>query len=375
MKTSCQPGLPALAGVISTPVSRIDPQYRPAWDGFSPAAQQALASYYLPHRSRQPWLGPTRPRLIKWYCPFADQARFPTGHRYCINVYTGCAHGCRYCYATGYGPEEAGCKKDFPRLLAADLADLEQFDVPPAPVHISNSTDPFQPLELAARHTLMTLEAVLAHRRRFTTVVILTRNPLLATRPEYLRLLQSLNCSARVPGGQAAVPGGIQVEVSLAFWREAARTFWDPHAPSVQERIEGLRVLRNAGLPVILRIDPLFPRSDARIRAGKFGLVEAQSAEDLEQLVLLARELQAVRVVYSTVKIVKPRYRALDGPRLGLKHFCEELAAGGKLPFRGGSWRLPGEYAQAAVVEPFLEVCDRLTMPAAFCMANLLATH
>jgi hypothetical protein len=126
---------------------------------------------------------------------------------------------------------------------------------------------------------------------------------------------------------------------------------------------------------VILRIDPLFPRSDARIRAGKFGLVEAQSAEDLEQLVLLARELQAVRVVYSTVKIVKPRYRPLDGPRLGLKHFCEELVAGEKLPFRGGSWRLPGQYAQAAVVEPFLKVCDRLSMPAAFCMANLLATH
>ena len=65
---------------------RVDPKYRPVWDAYPPEQQAALAAYFLPHNSQKPVLGPTRPRVVKWYCPFAAQCDFPSGQRYCINV-------------------------------------------------------------------------------------------------------------------------------------------------------------------------------------------------------------------------------------------------------------------------------------------------
>ena len=174
-------------------VSRIDERFRPVWESLPPDHRTALTRYFLPHKSSKESLAPTRPRLIKWYCPFASQASFPSGHRYCINTYTGCAHRCRYCYAAGYEPDEPNAKRDFASKLAKDLADLERFDVSPAPVHLSNSTDPFQQeLEVRFGHTKLALEGLLAHRRRFSTVTILTKNPGLAARHDYVQILATL---------------------------------------------------------------------------------------------------------------------------------------------------------------------------------------
>ena len=316
-------------------LSRIDPRFRPVWEGRSPAEQLALSRYFLPHKSSKPILGPTRPRVIKWYCPFAHQCAFPAGHRYCINIYTGCAHRCLYCYAAAYEPAHAGGKNDFAKALAKDLADLEAFDVPPAPVHISNSTDPFQPLEIRLGDTKRTLEGLLAHRRRFTTVTLLTKNPSLAAQPDYAQLLKAL---AEIPAGhpfahrwQELQHPAAQVEVSMAFWREEAAAFWDPGAPSVASRIAGVRALRSAGIPVVLRIDPLFPRSPLPLEPARslsdFGLAEAQTLADLEQLVAFAAKVGTRHVVYSPAKIVRSRYQALPDAMRKLLDVYRALSA------------------------------------------------
>ena len=363
-------------------ISRIDPRFRPVWEGRPPAEQTALRLYFLPHQSARPILEPSRPRVIKWYCPFAHQGAFPTGHRYCINVYTGCSHRCLYCYAAGYEPAHAGCKRDFARLLAKDLADLERFDVPPAPVHIANSTDVFQPLEVSAGDTNRTLEGLLAYRHRFSTVTILTKNPALAARPDYAQLLRALG---EIPPGhpfaarwQELGQPAVQVEVSLAFWREEAARFWDPGAPGVARRVEGVLALRAAGIPVVLRIDPLFPRSPLPIAPARsltdFGLVEAQTLADLEQLVHLAKVSGVRQVVYSPAKIVRPRWQPLPSALNNLLQVYRALSAPGKPEWRGGSWRLPAPVAERLVAGPFHEICQAAALPAKFCMKSLLET-
>lgn len=363
-------------------VQKIDEKFRPVWTGRPPEEAKALAAYFLPHRSAKPVLKPTRPRMIKWYCPFAAQSDFPTGHRYCINVYTGCAHRCVYCYAAAYMPGEPSQKMNFERLLARDIEDLEQFDVSAAPVHLSNSTDPFQPLEAEAGNTKFALEQVLAHRERFTTVVILTKNPLLPVEHGYLGLFRELGTLPQGhPNSEEFRRLGLPafcVEVSLTFWREEPRSVYDPNAPSIEERKAGIRALAKAGIPIVLRIDPLFPRSplreDSQETLADFGLPEAQTIEDLENLVHFAREMHVRHVVYSPTKIVKPRGRQLSETMQAMRVVYERVASPGRLVWRSNSWRLPPAIATSKVVQPFLEICRREGVRAVHCMQNLIDT-
>jgi tRNA A37 methylthiotransferase MiaB len=81
---------------------RVHPKYSLVFDKICEPERAAVALYFLSHTSEKEVLKVTRPRVIKWYCPFADQRDFPSGHRYSINVYTGCEHECQFCYATGW---------------------------------------------------------------------------------------------------------------------------------------------------------------------------------------------------------------------------------------------------------------------------------
>jgi DNA repair photolyase len=367
-------------GLPAELLARMDERFRPVWSDKPPEYQRALAQYFLPRKSKKAVLSPTRPRVLKWYCPFAHQKVFPSGHRYCINVYTGCAHACEYCYAASYEPAAPSVKRQFGRMLAMDLLDLDACDVPPAPVHLSNSTDPFQPLEDEAGHTRLALEGLLGRRHRFTTVVILTKNPKRIVDLGYCDLLRQLG---RLPDDhprrdefERTGRPAVLVEVSLAFWREDARRLYDPGAPSVDERVEGLRGLRDAGIALVLRIDPLFPGEPLGGGEGvysDYGLVEPQILDDLEQLVLLAHELNVQHVVYSPAKVVQPRGRQLSPVMHAMRKVYQYVSAPRRPVFRGGSWRLPPDL-QDAVTSPLKEMCRRHGIRTKCCMQNLIET-
>lgn len=362
-------------------VEKVDTKYKPVWYNKSQKDQIALAKYFLPHRSSKSVIGPTRPRVLKWYCPFACQKSFSSGHRYCINVYAGCDHKCVYCYAAGYEPEDANIKRSFERLLQMDMDDLERFDVPPAPVHLSNSTDPFQPLEKQFGHTRYALEQILKHRHRFTTVTILTKNPMLPVQLGYIELFKALldhqPDRSMYKDSRRHWPGFV-IEVSLAFWQETARIAYDPGTLTIKQRIEGIRALHRAGIPLVLRIDPLFPRSPITEKPVRdmtnFGLPEAQTIEDLEKLASLAKEIKVKHIVYSTAKIVQPRGRKLSQSMRTLRNVYESFAAPEKLTWRGGSWRLPYAVANEKIIQPFLEICQKKGIATKFCKQNLIET-
>lgn len=340
--------------------ARVDPKYAPVWQGRPASEQAALARYFLPHRSAKDVVGVTRPRVVKWYCPFADQRHFPSGHRYCINVYTGCSHGCVYCYAAGYLAMDANPKADFRRQLLRDFADLDAFDVPPAPIHLANSTDAFQgAMEETHGDTLFTLQQLASHRRRFTTITLLTKNPRLLTRDEYIDVLRELH--------QPAAP--LVLEVSLAFWRESIAKAYDPGAPSIRQRRTAIGKLRQAGLPVVIRVSPTYP-----IGIDPPGQACPQTAEDMDQLAAFAAEVGAVKLVHTPAKIVRPKFGRLHPLMESMLGLYRRLSRPGQPDFKGGSWRLPHPVAERCVVQPLREICARRDVPLDFCMAHLLAT-
>ena len=129
---------------------------------------------------------------------------------------------------------------------------------------------------------------------------------------------------------------------------------------------------------VIGPIDPLFPRSPLPTSSaqclGDFGLPEAQTIEDLEALVCLAREVEVRHVVYSPVKIVQPRGRRLSETMQAVRRAYEAVASPQKLDFHGGSWRLPRQVARDRVVESFLDICRKHGVRAKYCKQNLIET-
>jgi DNA repair photolyase len=339
---------------------RVDAKYAPAWHGKSPRDQAALAWYFLPHKSAKPLLSPTRPRVIKWYCPFADQKHFPSGHRYCINVYTGCSHRCVYCYAAGYVEMQPAAKDGFRKSLLADLDDLDAFDVPAAPMHLSNSTDAFQPLEARAEDTLFTLRQLARRRRHFTTITLLTKNPSLLAGPHYLDALLALHQPLQ----------RVAVEVSLAFWREEIAAAYDPGCPTVAERLAAMADLRRAGIPLVLRISPTYP-----IDLAPDGNPCPQTRGDLENLIAAAAAMGVEMVVHTPAKIVRPKTGPLHPLMESMLTLYRRLAGREGLGFHGGAWRLGPEAARQFVISPVEEICRRSKMPLAFCMHHLLQTR
>ena len=168
----------------------------------------------------------------------------------------------------------------------------------------------------------------------------------------------------------------MRVECSLAFFNDDHRRLLDPAAPSVESRMEALRFLRKEGLPVFLRIDPLFPRDP--LGGGKtmadFGLPDVQPMRDLEGLVSLSRELAAGHIIYSVAKITRPKRGVLPPVMERMKRVYQHLSAGQPLVFHGGSWRLPESIAAALVLRPFLDLCGRYSIPAKPCKTNLITT-
>lgn len=359
---------------------RVHPKYSPVFEKLSEADRAAVALYFLPHTSEKDVLEVTRPRVIKWYCPFADQQEFPSGHRYSINVYTGCQHECQYCYVSGYSAAQPNCKNRFRHDLCKDLEALDACNVPPAPVHLSNSTDPLQPLEQEHRHTLFVLEKLAEHRNRFTTVTLLTKNPAVLMDDRYVQALRRLNelplDHPRRSWFDAHEHPPLRLECSLAFYNDEHRRLLDPAAPSVESRMAALRFLRREGFSVFLRIDPLFPRDP--LSGGKtmadFGLPDVQPMRDLEGLVSFSRELAARHIIYSVAKITRRKQGDLPSVMQRMKHVYQHLSMGQPLVFHGGSWRLPENVAAALVLKPFLELCSRHSILAKPCKTNLITT-
>ena len=202
----------------------------------------------------------------------------------------------------------------------------------------------------------------------------------MAAKGEYIEILKALgNLPADHPKYaefKAKNLPGLVVEISLTFWRDAARAFYEPGAPSVEKRIQGIQTLHDAGIPLVLRIDPLFPRSPFPNgqNLDNFGIPEAQTLKDPKHLVELAAKVNVCHVIYSPVKIVKPRCGKLSDPMQALRQVFQILAANEKLDFHGGSWRLPASVAKEYIADPFLAICRKRNVAAKYCKHSLIET-
>ena len=167
-----------------------------------------------------------------------------------INPYRGCEHGCIYCFARpthaylGYSPgldfeSRLFFKPEAARLLEKELS---RAGYRPAYIQLGANTDPYQPIERKLRITRSVLEVLERFRH---PVGITTKNALVARDADILGRM-----------GQANLAMAAMSVTSLD--RRLARSM-EPRASTPERRLEAIRVLSQAGLPVSVSFAPVIP--------------------------------------------------------------------------------------------------------------------
>lgn len=167
-----------------------------------------------------------------------------------LNPYRGCEHGCAYCYARPtheYLGFSAGVDFESRIMVKADAAALLRAELlkpgyKPATLSLSGVTDPYQPVEKKLRITRSCLE-VLAECRH--PVVLITKNHLITRDIDLLAELARHHATA--------------VYVSITTLDADLAHKLEPRASAPKMRLEAIRMLHEAGIPVGVSTAPIIP--------------------------------------------------------------------------------------------------------------------
>lgn len=172
------------------------------------------------------------------------------GFTYGLNAYRGCEHGCAYCFARPYH-EYLGWSSglDFeskilvklraPELLRAELS-APRWQV--EPIAMSGVTDCYQPAERQFRLSRRCLE-VCAELRH--PIFLITKNALVTRDLDVLQELARYNCVA--------------VHLSVTTLDAELGGKMEPRASRPAARLNAIRELSAAGIPVGVMVAPTIP--------------------------------------------------------------------------------------------------------------------
>jgi DNA repair photolyase len=165
---------------------------------------------------------------------------------YALNPYTGCAHGCSYCYAR-FMKRFSGHKEPWGEFVdikvnAPDLCARELQRKKRGTVWVSGVCDAYQPLEGRYRLTRHCLELLVDAQ---WPVRVQTRSPLVTRDIDVLRRGQD-----------------VEVGFSITTADDRVRVLFEPRAPSIESRLRALDVVHRAGVRTFVMIAPMLPGSE-----------------------------------------------------------------------------------------------------------------
>jgi len=167
-----------------------------------------------------------------------------------LNAYRGCEHGCIYCYARPYHEYlglSAGLdfetrifvKENGPDLLRQEL--LAKSWTPQA-IGFSGVTDPYQPVERRLKLTRGCLEVMAEFRN---PVAVITKSHTVTRDIDLL--------------GQLASHGAAMVMLSITTLDNDVAGVMEPRASRPERRLDAVRALAAAGVPVGVMVAPIVP--------------------------------------------------------------------------------------------------------------------
>jgi DNA repair photolyase len=167
-----------------------------------------------------------------------------------INPYRGCEHGCVYCFARpthafqGLSPGLDFETKIFVKPNAPELLEkeLRAPNYVPRTIALGANTDPYQPVERRFRITRGILEVL---NRANHPVGIVTKSALVT---------RDLDILTQMADRQLA-----KVAISITTLDPKLARRMEPRAASPAKRLETVRILAEAGIPVSVLVAPIIP--------------------------------------------------------------------------------------------------------------------
>ena len=167
-----------------------------------------------------------------------------------INPYRGCEHGCIYCYARPthcYLGHSAGLDFETKLYAKANAAELLERELAhpryqPRTIALGAVTDPYQPIEKEHRISRSILEVL---ERTGHPVGIVTKSAL---------VVRDIDILARMAGRGLA-----KVAISVTTLDRRVARKMEPRAATPPKRIEAIKALAEAGVPVTVMLAPIIP--------------------------------------------------------------------------------------------------------------------
>lgn len=205
--------------------------------------------------------------VISWFDPWKHPL-CTCPEKYSLNPYTGCEHACLYCYISSYIPHAFECrpKKHLLKRVKKDIKKLEN-----KVIAISNSSDPYPPMEKRYQLTRSVLKVLQHHQR---SVLITTKSDI---------VVRDIDILKRMKAAVMLTITTIQPVYNI-----------EPNAPSPMKRINAIRKLSRKGIPVGIRLDPIIP------------------CFDFEEVIKHASSAGASHVVASTLKLRPDAWKRLS---------------------------------------------------------------
>jgi DNA repair photolyase len=203
-----------------------------------------------------------------------------------INPYRGCEHGCIYCYARPthcYLGHSAGLDFEtrlYAKVNAAELLERElaRPGYVPKTIALGAVTDPYQPIERQRAITRRLLEVL---ERTSHPVGIVTKSAGIA---------RDIDILARLAERRL-----VKVAISVTTLDSGLARSMEPRAATPERRIDAIRRLAAAGVPVTAMVAPIIPAlNDSEIEAILEAARQAGAGEAGYVLLRLPLELKSL---------------------------------------------------------------------------------
>jgi len=158
------------------------------------------------------------------------------------NLYMGCPHGCKYCFAPGcmHKTAEFWHTQITPRKNVIDLFRKDAWALrgDSRKILFSFLSDPYQPLEKELHLTRQALEIVRTYHLKSQ---ILTKGAYELIHKDFDLMREA----------------GTELGITISFMDDTQRQEWEPAAASIEERIRTLREAHEQGIRTWVSLEPV----------------------------------------------------------------------------------------------------------------------